>query len=54
MGEGNLSIPGPPDDQLGGHPGPPADEVDQQHQEKHLQKGFRLGYGLLGRNQMEM
>ena len=29
LGEGNLSVPSPPDHQLGGHPGPPADEVGQ-------------------------
>ena len=38
LGEGQACITGPPDDHLGRQPGAPADEVDHQHQDQHLQE----------------
>ena len=37
LGEGQVGVSSPPDDQLGGEPGPPADEVHHQHQDQHLE-----------------
>ena len=37
-GERNVGVPRPPDDHLGREPGAPAEVVEDQHEDQHLEK----------------